>query len=344
MSIEIEKYTSELFEKISSLIEDSRNRIAIAVNSELAYLYWITGKNVNEFVLHNTRAAYGKQIINNLSKRLIEKYGKGWTTKQIRHCLRAAETFSEEQIVSALRRQLSWTHIKTLSYEENELKRNFYLEMAIAQRWKTRQLEVQIDAMLYERTAIAQKPEEQIKEALSELSENNTLNPDLVFKSSYFLDFLGLKNTYSEKNLEDAIVANLQNFIMELGNGFAFLERQKLIQVDAVDYHLDLLFYHRKLKCLVAIDLKLGKFKPEHKGQMELYLRWLEQNEMQEGENPPIGLLLCSKGNTEHVELLMLNQKDIKVAQYLTELPEKQWFIDKLNRSIEIAKQLKIEK
>ncbi len=334
----IEKYSNNLFGQLCSLIEKSRRKIAVSVNSELAFLYFSAGKAINENILNFERADYGKQVIKNVSNLLTSKYGRGWSDKQLRHCLRVAETFSEEEIVYAVRRQLSWTHIRTLSYENEPLKRKFYLEIAVAQKWNTRTLEEQIDDSLYERTAIAEKPEEQIKQVLKELSENNALNPDLVFKSSYFLDFLGLKNTYSEKDLEDAILANLQNFIMELGNGFAFLERQKQIQIDAIDYHLDLLFYHRKLKRLVAIDLKLGKFKPEHKAQMELYLRWLEKNEMQEGEKAPIGLLLCSKGNTEHVELLLLNEPDIKVAQYLTELPDKQWFVDKLHRAIEIAK------
>ncbi len=275
----------------------------------------------------------------NLSVLLSENIGKGWSLKQLMHCLRSAESFSKEQIVSAVRRQLSWTHLKTIAYEENPLKREFYLEIAILQHWNTRTLIEQMDKMLYERTAIAQKPEDQINEALKSLKNNDLINPDLFFKSTYILDFLGLKSTYSEKDLEDALVANLENFILELGQGFAFIERQKRISVDSEDYHLDLLFYHRKLKRLIAIDLKLGKFKPKHKAQMELYLRWLQKHEMQEGEEIPIGLLLCSEGNTEHIELLMLDNNQIRVAQYLTELPSKEWFADKLHRSLEIAKQ-----
>jgi predicted nuclease of restriction endonuclease-like (RecB) superfamily len=217
--------------------------------------------------------------------------------------------------------------------------------MAIVQRWNTRTLTGQMDKMLYERTAIAAKPQEQIEQAIKELKEDKAINPELVFKSSYILDFMGLRGSYSEKDVENALIANLQQFILELGNGFAFLERQKRIPVDAVDYRLDLLFYHRKLRRLVAIDLKLGKFKPEYKAQMELYLRWLQKHEMQTGEEAPIGLLLCSEGNAEHVELLMLHNNEIKVAQYLTELPDKAWFADKLHRALEIARmnQLEIE-
>ena len=254
------------------------------------------------------------------------------------HCLRSAESFSEEQIVSAVQRQLSWTHLKTISYEKDPLKRQFYLEMTIHQQWNTRTLADQIDKMLYERTVIAKKPEEQVQQALQELKTEDLINPDLFFKNTYILDFLGLKNTHSEKELENALIANIEAFILELGNGFAFVERQKRISIDATDYHLDLLFYHRKLRRLIAIDLKLGKFKHEYKSQMELYLRWLERNEMQLGEDKPIGLLLCSEGNTEHIELLMLDEKEIKVAQYLTELPSKQWFADRLHRALEIAK------
>ena len=158
----------------------------------------------------------------------------------------------------------------------------------------------------------------------------------------YVLDFLGLSGCYSEDELENAIARQLENFILELGQGFAFLERQKRFTIDGTDYYLDLLFYHRKLKCLVAIDLKLGKFKPQYKGQMELYLKYMQKYDMQEGENSPIGLLLCSEGNTEHIELMMLGEEQIKVAQYLTCLPDKQWFVDKLNRSILIAKENKV--
>lgn len=332
------KQTEVLYNDISQLIDNSKQRLSIAVNTELPMLYWHIGKHTFEFILQGERATYGQKIVVSLSKQLMSKYGKGWSTQHLRHCIRIAETFEESEIVYALRRQLSWTHLRTISYENDALKRSFYLKMAIEFRWNTRDLSTQIDKMLFERTALAQKPELQIMEALTELEDNNFLNPDLVFKSSYVLDFLGLQNTYSEKNLEDALITHLQQFIQELGNGFAFLERQKCIMIDGDDYHLDLLFFHRKLKRLVAIDLKLGKFKPKYKAQMELYLRWLECHEMEEGEQKPIGLLLCSEGNTEHIELLMLDESEIKVAQYLTELPSKEWFVDKLHRAIEIAK------
>lgn len=329
---------NELYNSVFKLISDARKRVAVYVNAETTLLNFKVGEYINTFILEGDRAAYGKFIILKLSEQLNLNFGSGWSEKHLRHCLRSAETFTEAQIVSAVQRQLSWTHIKILTYEKDVMKRDFYLEMAILNHWNTRTLSEQIDKMLYERTAIATKPYDCIEKAIDNLKEENIIHPDLIFKSSYILDFMGLKSNYSELDIESALVANLQQFIMELGNGFAFLERQKRIQIDAIDYHLDLLFYHRKLKRLIAIDLKLGKFKPEYKSQMELYLRWLQKNEMQSGEETPIGLLLCSEGNTEHVELLMLDNNEIKVAQYLTELPNKQWFAEKLHRAIEIAK------
>lgn len=329
---------TDLYNPVYQLINDARKRVAVFVNAEATNLNYRVGSFIRTYILEGNRAPYGKEIIIKLSEKLTQNFGAGWSEKHLRHCLRCAETFTADQIVSAVQRQLSWTHLKTLAYENDPLKRNFYLEMTKLHSWNTRTLAEQIDKMLFERTAIATKPQEQIEKALNELKDEKMIHPDLLFKSSYILDFMGLKGSYSEQDLETALIANLQQFIMELGSGFAFLERQKRIPVDAIDYHLDLLFYHRKLKRLIAIDLKLGKFKPEYKAQMELYLRWLQKHEMHEGEEMPIGLLLCSEGNTEHVELLMLDEKQIRVAQYLTGFPDKKWFAEKLHRALEIVK------
>ena len=221
---------SVLFNSVSVLITEARKRVAVAVNAEATILNFKVGSYIQSFILEGNRAPYGKQIIVNLADRLAQTFGTGWSDKHLRHCLRCAESFTEEQIVSAVQRQLNWTHLKALAYEKDTLKREFYLEMAIMQRWNTRTLVEKMDKMLYERTAIAAKPQEQIAQTLKELKEENIINPELVFKSSYILDFMGLKGSYSEKDLEDALVANLQQFIMELGDGFAFLERQKRIQ------------------------------------------------------------------------------------------------------------------
>ncbi|MFA4852560.1 MAG: PDDEXK nuclease domain-containing protein [Bacteroidales bacterium] len=337
----VEKKINEpmLFADIQKLIESSRQFVAQTVNSTLTLLYWKIGQRINQDILLNQRAEYGKQIVVSLTRQLTESYGSGWSEKHLRHCLRFAETFPDEKIVSALWRQFSWSHFKALIYIDDELKRMFYTEMCKIENWSTRQLAQKIDGMLYERTAISKKPDELIKQELTGLRENNKLTPDLVFRDPYFLDFLGLKDTYSEKNLEDAILHYIEKFIMELGQGFAFVERQKRMLIDGEDDKLDLLFYHRKLKRLVAIDLKLGKFKAAYKSQMELYLRWLEKYEMQDDEETPIGLLLCAGGSHEQIELLQLDKAGIKVAEYLTELPTKKLLQEKLHKAIEISKQ-----
>jgi predicted nuclease of restriction endonuclease-like (RecB) superfamily len=336
---EIEEYTPQLYSDVCQIIDGTRSRLATTVNAEVCLLNWNIGKRIKEDVLYNKRAEYGKEILKSLSVLLTEKYGRGWSFYKLQHCVRSAYTFSEDEIIYAVRTQLTWTHLRSLMSIDDDLKRSFYLEMARIEHWDTRTLDRKIDSMLYERTALSRKPEELIKKELLQIQSTNSLTPDIVFRSSYFLDTIGLADPYSEKDLEDAILLNLQSFIREMGNDFAFLERQKRITIDAVDYRIDLLFFHRGLKRLVAIDLKLGKFKPEHEGQMLLYLRYLNKNERKEGEESPIGLILCSEGNTEHIEYMMLEESNVKVAQYYTQLPDKKILSEKLHKAIAIARE-----
>lgn len=326
-----------IFDEIKSLIEDSRQQIAVTVNATMTMLYWQIGKRINQEILKDQRAEYGKQVIATLSQQLVIEYGTGWSEKQLRHCIRFAEVFPEFEIVSTVWRQLSWSHIKEIIYIQDELKRQFYIEMCKLEKWSVRTFRERINSMLYERTAISKKPEETIKNELQRLSESSQITPDLVFRDPYFLDFLNLKDTYSEKDLESAIIAELQRFICELGIDFAFLARQKRITIDNRDYYIDLLFYHRRLKSLVVIDLKIGEFDAAHKGEMELYLAYLEKYESIEGENPPIGLILCTGKNPEHIELLQLDRNNIKVADYFTILPSREILLDKLHKAIAIA-------
>ena len=336
--------SDQLYNDICSIINGARHRLATYANMEVCSTNWSIGKRIKEDVLHNQRADYGKQIVIHLSERLTQTYGKGWSQKTLLHCLRCAETFTQEEIVSAVQRQLTWTHLKTIMYISDELQRQFYLTMCSIEHWDTRTLADKIDSQLYLRTAISQKSEEVIRQELQKAQTTHELSPDLVFRSSYFLDMLGLHDSYSEKDLEDAILSQIQAFIHELGTDFTFVDRQHRISVDAVDYYIDLLFYHRGLQRLVAIDLKLGKFKPEYEGQMRLYLRYLNKNERKAGEQAPIGLILCSEGNTEHVEYFMLDEDDsIRVAQYYTQLPDKAVLANRLQRAIAIAKEHKKE-
>jgi predicted nuclease of restriction endonuclease-like (RecB) superfamily len=329
--------TNRLLLGIETLIEKAGRSIAVYLNTEINRLYWSIGNFIVTEMRYETYSQRGQQILATLSRTLTEKFGKGYTHSALTRMIKVAEAYDERKFAT-LSQTLSWSHFIELVAIENPVKRLFYQQMCIIENWSIRTLRQKEDTMLFERTAIAAKPEDEILQTLQK-TDNTNISPDLVFKSTYVVDFLGLSGYYSENDLENAILAELEKFILELGQGFAFLERQKRIPIDSVDYSLDLLFYHRKLNRLVAIDLKLGKFKPKHKGQMELYLKYLQKHDKQPNENPPIGLLLCSEGNTEHIELLMLEEENIKVAQYLTAFPDKQWFIEKLNKSIAIAQQ-----
>lgn len=222
---------------------------------------------------------------------------------------------------------------------KDQLQRDFYAEMCRVERWNVRALRQKVQSLLYERTALSRKPAELAVQELAALREEDRLTPDLVFRNPYLLHFLGLADTYSEKDLEAAILHDLQAFILELGTGFAFVDRQKHIVIDGKDYHLDLLFYHRRLKRLLCIDLKIGTFEAADKGQMELYLRWLEKHEMLPGEERPIGLILCAdKGGDEQVELLQLDRSGIRIASYLTDLPPQALLQRKLHEAMLVAK------
>ena len=326
---------NSLYTSIKNLIDQSRASVAVTVNTALCLLNYAIGKHISREIGYKAYDNYGKSILATLSQRLTAEYGRGYTYSALTRMVKVANTFNSEMFAT-LSQTLSWSHFIELATIEDATKRLYYQQMSAHNHWSLRELRRREDAMDYERSLVAAKPEDHIVAALK--APNPTANPDVMLTSSYIVDFLGLRGFYSERDLEVAIVAQLEQFILELGNGFAFLERQKRISIDGTDYYIDLLFYHRKLNRLIAIDLKLGKFKPEYKGQMELYLKYLERYEKQPHENTPIGLLLCSEGNTEHIELMMLGEDNIKVAQYLTELPEKKWFADKLTRSIEIAR------
>jgi len=266
------------------------------------------------------------------------EYGEGFSEKSLRRMIQFAAVFPDQRIVASLMRQLSWTHFLSFIPIKDQLKRDFYAEMCRVERWSVRTLQQKIGGMLYERTALSKKPAELAALELKKLRDRDKLTPDMVFRDPYFLDFLGLKGAYQEKDLESAILREMEAFILELGVGFAFVARQKRIQIGGKDYYLDLLFYHRKLRRLVAIELKLDMFKPEFKGQMELYLRWLEKHEQRAGETSPIGLILCAGKTHEEVELLQLDKSGIRVAEYMTELPPRRELERKLHEAIRLAR------
>jgi predicted nuclease of restriction endonuclease-like (RecB) superfamily len=311
-----------LHAELRALIAESRRRLAGAVNAELTRLYWTVGERLGRHVLGSERASYGAQIVARLGERLAGEFGRGFEAKNLRRMVQFAELFPDVEIVASLMRQLSWTHFLQLLPVKDAQARSFYARRAAEEHWTVRELHRQIEHKSYERTVIA-GAQGRGAEVLPQIGSQLGPGTDPVFKDPYFLDFLGLRQGYDEADLEAAILRQLEAFILELGRGFAFVERQKRMVIDGEDFYLDLLFYHRRLKRLVAIELKLGRFKAAHKGQMELYLKWLDRHERQPGEEPPIGLILCAESRREQVELLEMHKDGITVAEYWTELPPK---------------------
>lgn len=333
---------SALLGDIRELIEASRKRAASTVNSELTMLYWRIGQRIHTQVLEGRRADYGEEVVLTLAAQLVKEYGSSFSMKNLRRMVQFAATFPEEQIVVSLIRQLSWTHFIALIPLKDPLQRDYYAQMASAERWSVRTLRERIDSMLYERTALSQKPDETIAQELAAMRDAQRMSPALVMRDPYILDFLGLRDTWQEGDLEAAIIREMESFLLELGAGFSFVARQKRIQIDDEDFHLDLLFYNRKLRRLVAVELKIGEFKAAYKGQMELYLRWLDRHEREPEEASPLGIILCTGKRHEQIELLELDKSGIHVAEYLTSLPPRAVLGEKLQQATERAR-LQIE-
>jgi len=328
-----------LLQDLRRMIEEVRQGVAAAVNAALTLLYWRVGKRINEEILKGERAEYGKEILATVSQALVRDYGKGFSYSALTRMVKLSEAFPDPQIVATLSQTLSWSHFCELLPLDQPLQRDFYAELCRIERWSVRTLRQKIGSMLYERTALSKKPEALARAELDALRDEDKLTPDLVFRDPYFLDFLGLTGAFQEKDLESAILREIEAFMLELGVGFAFVARQQRITLDGDDFYLDLLFYHRRLRRLVAVELKLDRFRPEHKGQMELYLRWLDKYERQPGEEAPIGLILCAGKKQEQIELLELDSSGIHVAEYLVELPPKEVLRERLHRAVMLARE-----
>ncbi len=328
-----------LISDLRHMIDETKQTVAFKVNAGLTSLYWHVGNRIRKEALQDERAEYGQKIVVTVSRQLVADYGNGFTDKNLRRMIQFSEVFQDEQIVAALLRHLTWSHFTALIPVKDGLKRDFYAEMCRVERWNVRTLRSKINSMLYERTALSKQPEQVIQTEVELLRKEDRLTPDLVFRDPYILEFLNLNDRYLEKDFEDAIMRELEQFLLEFGTGFSFLARQKRIIIDDEDFRIDLLFFHRDLKRLVAIDLKLGDFKPEYKGQMELYLRWLDKYERRPGEEAPMGLILCAGKKQERIELLELGKSGIHVAEYLTVLPSKAVLQEKLHRAIKHARQ-----
>ncbi len=330
--------SNSLIVDLKRLIESTKNRIIYSSNSELILLNWKIGERTEEEILKNKRADYGDKIVATVSHQLSQEYGRGFTRSSLTRMINFYRSFQDITVVATLSRHLSWSHFVELIPLKPDLKRNFYAEMCRVERWSVRKLREKIDGMLYERTAIAKKPEEVIRLEIEALRKEDLLTPNLILKDPYLLDFLDLTEVYSEKDLESSILREIEKFILELGSDFSFISRQKRITIGEEDHYIDLLFYNRALRRLIAIELKMGRFKAADKGQMELYLRWLDKHEKKIGEENPLGIILCSDKNQEQVELLELAQNGIHVAEFMTELPAPEVFEKKLHKAIEYAK------
>ena len=327
----IRQHPDGLIGEIKSLIEQGRNQAVAAVNSALTITYWHVGRRINEELLGGKRAEYGKKVVEQIAEILVLEYGRGFEAKNLHRMMKFAGLFPDFEIVAPLVRQLSWSHFLMLIPLKSDEARSFYVRQAVGAGWSKRELQKQIERKTFERAEIA--------DTKLALSDAHHLGGS--FKDPYFLDFLGLKEGYLENELENALLKELELFILELGKGFAFVERQTRMVIDGEDFYLDLLFFHRKLRRLVAVELKINHFKPGYKGQMELYLNWLNRYERQEDEEPPIGLILCAEAGAEQVELLNMQKDNIMVAEYWTSLPPKELLEKKLHSAlIEVRERL----
>ncbi|WP_408899815.1 YhcG family protein (plasmid) [Nocardioides sp. R1-1] len=302
----------ELVERVSSLVREAREAIASYTNATLTMTYWQVGALIDSEVLGRERAEYGAQIVASLARELTERFGRGFEEKNLRRMIKFAQLYPDAEIVASLARQLSWTHFVTLLPLKSAEARAFYADQVAVGRLTVRELKQAIQRKAYERREIANS---QI--------EPGSMVPAHTFSDPYLLDFLGLHDGYAETDLEAAILRDLEAFLLEVGTGFSFVERQKRMIIDGDDFHLDLLFYSRPLRRLVAVELKIGKFDARHEGQMKLYLKWLNRYERAEGEEAPIGLILCAEASREQVELLEMHKDGIVVAEYWTALPPK---------------------
>jgi predicted nuclease of restriction endonuclease-like (RecB) superfamily len=309
----------EVLAELRALIAGAQTRVAVAVNRELVLLYWDLGHRIRVEILREERADYGERIVATLSHQLTEEFGKGYTRSNLVRMVQFAEQFPDRHIVQTLSHQLSWSHFVQLFPLQDPLERDFYATLCQKSGWSVRGLRKEIAGALFTRTSLSTRGEETVRRDLEKLRDEDKWTPDLVFRDPYVLPFLGLEDSFSERDLETALVREMERFLLELGEGFTFAARQKRMTIDDKDFYLDLLFYHRHLRRLVAVELKIGEFEPGFKGQMELYLAWLNKYERAEGEEAPVGLLLCTKAGAQQLELLQIGQGDVHVAQYLTE-------------------------
>jgi len=318
----------QIFKHVEKIIETRKSRAGAYANQEVTLMYWEIGHYINSIILDGNRAAYGKRIVTTLSSQLMVKYGKTFDVHNLRRMMRFADRFSDFAIVTTLSSQLTWSHFIDILPVKTEEGRLYYANDVAQRNLSVQELRRQISRKAYERREIA-----------NTRIQNNSTVPFNVFRDPYLLDVLGLKENFAESDLEKAILVELEKFILEFGHGLAFVDRQKRMTLEGDDHTLDLLFYSRPLKRLIAIELKLERFRPGFKGQMEFYLKWLNRFEREDGENEPIGLILCPSANRGVLELLEMDKSGIAVAEFWTTMPPKAEFERRINEIMQEAKE-----
>ena len=319
---------SQLFESVASIIETRKSRAGAYANREITLMYWEIGQYINSAVLNDERAEYGKKILPELAAKLMARYGKSFSERNLYRMMLFATRFSDTEILPPLAAKLNWSHFIELLTLKTDEARLYYANDAATRNYGAKELRRQISRKAFERREISN----------TGLSPESAV-PFNVFKDPYLLDVFGLKDNHLEADLEKAILSDLESFFLEFGNGFTFADRQKRMIIDGEDIVLDLLFYNRIFKRLVAVELKLGRFKAAYKGQMELYLKWLDRYERQPGEESPIGLILCATASREKIEMLELDKSGIAVAEYWTAMPPKAEFERKIREILTQARE-----
>jgi predicted nuclease of restriction endonuclease-like (RecB) superfamily len=332
--MDIIKNEDQLILDIRGLIDQSKSNIARTINSQMTMLYWHIGKRIREEVMQEGRAEYGKHVLKNLANILSAEYGKGFTHSNLVRITQFYDSFPSIEISATLSQQLTWSHIIELLPLKSKEEQEFYAYTAMQNSWSVRDMRHNIHRMTFERTLVNQKGKLPEPIVFTRDERNVVLAPEMILRDPYILDFLQLEDVRYENDLETAILKEIEKFILELGTGFSFVARQKRMTIDNDHFYLDLLFYNRKLKRMVAVELKTGKFKPEYKGQMELYLGYLTEYETYEDELPPIGIILCTSKSSRQIELLNMGTTGIHVAEYWTELPPKDVFERKIQEIV----------
>ena len=335
MALEIQEKV--IFEEVKKVLQEARNKVYKTANNAMVEAYWNIGRIIVEKQSGNEKAEYGAALLKNLSKEMTKEFGKGFTLTNLKYMRQFYLTFPKSH---ALSDQLSWTHYRLLMRVENENARNFYIEETIKSNWSTRQLERQITTLFYERI-LSSKNKEKVSQEIYKLEPKKNLPEDII-KDPYVLEFLGLPENidFLEKNLEQSLINHLQKFLLELGRGFSFVARQKRITFDGRHFYIDLVFYNYILKCFVLIDLKLGDLTHQDLGQMQMYVHYFQEEMMNEGDNPPIGIVLCADKSDSIVKYtLPKGEKQIFASKYMLYLPSEEELLLELRKEYDILEQ-----